>query len=179
MRKYGRVTDARFEARRFDDEALDLCAVLALEVDVLHFAEPDAGEQLVVGVGESREGAIAGQEDLRRQVGLGDHGRGAAVAADIELAHPTRTADRLFERAPIHRHPSQVLLAVVLHYREHRPAVDRKLRVEDVAIEGRRQHRGLTALRRGHRQVVDRVDVGGGVCGGNMGDPFAVRRPSR
>jgi len=58
-------------------------------------------------------------EDLGRQVWLRNHRRNPSIRPDIELTNPARTADHLLEGAPIDRHSSEVLFAVILHRREH------------------------------------------------------------
>jgi len=122
--QHGGVTEAWFDPRRFDDEALDLGAVLARKVDVLHLAELDFGKARVVGVGDAFEPGRALHEDLGREVRFGDHRCDPAVAADVELAHTSLPADDLLERSAVDRNPGEVLLAVVFHRRQHRPAVD-------------------------------------------------------
>ena len=179
MRSTVGISDARLEARRFDDETLDLGAVLAREVDVFDLAEPDPGERLVVGVRESGEVDAVGEKHLRRQVGLGHDGGDAPVAADRELTDRARTADGGADRASVDRHPREVLFAVVLHRREHRAPVSRELRVEHVAVEFPGENRGLAAGGGSYREVVGGVDIGGGVGGAPVGDQGAVGRKGR
>ncbi len=141
--------------------------------------EPDAGEHLVVGVRQPRETVAVGEKHLRRQMRFGNHGRDPPVAADGELAHRARPADDVGDRASVDRHPGEILLAVVLHRREHRGPVGRELRVEDVAVEGPGEDRRLAARGGRHRKVVGGVDIGGGVGGRHVGDQFTIGRKRR
>ncbi|MBA7616842.1 hypothetical protein ES703_24142 [subsurface metagenome] len=66
--EHHRVPEARVEARRLDDEALDCGAVPAGELDMLHLPQPKTVEQIRVGVGQLPQIVSLQYEDLGWQL---------------------------------------------------------------------------------------------------------------